>query len=128
MLDIFNKTLLSPNISPISPIYLRLVQNMERRLERLADVDADQEAKPVVIVSCSGTDEKLVKSIKKYQKDLEKINSFKDGVKALFKFVKKTGANVGSRLSVLKSIALGSNKGDTVPCKQHGNCKGCKLI
>ena len=71
---------------------------------------------------------KLVKSIKKYQNDLEKTNSFKDGVKPLFQFVKKTGANVGSKLSVLKSIALGSNKGDTVPCKQHGNCKGCKLI
>ena len=35
---------------------------------------------------------------------------------------------MGSKLSVLKSIALGRNKGDTVPCRHHGNCKCCKLI
>ena len=26
------------------------------------------------------------------------------------------------------NIALGSKKGDTVPCRQHRNCKSCKLV
>ena len=69
-----------------------------------------------------------MKTIKKYEDKLSKTNSFKDASKPIFQFVKKTGANVGSKLSVLKSIALGKNKGETVPCKSHGNCKCCKLI
>ena len=48
--------------------------------------------------------------------------------KPLFKFVKKTGANVGSKLSVLKSLALGNKLGITSPCFKHGNCKCCLMI
>ena len=40
-------------------------------------------------------------------------NSFQNTVKLLFQYVKKKGANVASKLSVLKSIALGSKKDDT---------------
>ena len=40
------------------------VQRMERRLDTPTDRNDDaQDAKPVVIVSCNGTDEKLVKTI-----------------------------------------------------------------
>ena len=105
------------------------VQRMDRQLIRPTDdVNVEPDSKPIVIVSCNGADEKLVKTLKKYENDLSNTNSFKDAVKPLFQYVKKTGANVGSKLSVLKSIALGSNKGETVPCNHHGNCKCCKLI
>ena len=103
------------------------VQNMERRLDPQTQTE-ESAAKPVLVVSCNETDEKLVKSLKKYEDDLSKTNSFKDASKPLFQFVKKTGANVGSRLAVLKSIALGKSKGKTLPCRNHGNCKCCKLI
>ena len=104
------------------------MQNMERQLHRTERTEEDQAAKPVLIVSCNATDESLVKTVKKYEDTLSKTNSFKDATKPIFQFVKKTGANVGSRLSVLKSIALGKNKGETIPCRNHGNCKCCKLI
>ena len=42
---------------------------MERQLTRPEQTDEDQDAKPILIVSCQGTDEKLVKSIKKYEDD-----------------------------------------------------------
>ena len=47
---------------------------------------------------------------------------------SIFQFVKKTGANIGSKLSVLKSLALGNKIGNTVPCFGHGNCKCCLMI
>ena len=90
--------------------------------------DDNQDAKPVLIVSCHGTDEKLVQTLKKYEDNLLLTNSFKDATKPIFQYVNKVGANVGSKLSVLKSIALGNRRGKTVPCKIHGNCKCCKMI
>ena len=48
--------------------------------------------------------------------------------KPLFQFVKKTGANIGCKLSVLKSLALGNRYGNTSPCFAHGNCKCCLMI
>ena len=42
--------------------------------------------------------------------------------------LKKTGSNIASKLAVLKSLALGNKKGQTVPCTNHVNCKCCKLI
>ena len=42
--------------------------------------------------------------------------------------MKKTGANIGSKIAVLKSLALGNKYGNTVPCFSHGNCKCCALI
>ena len=104
------------------------VQGMERQLQRTEQNDDDVPAKPIVIVSCNGTDEKLIKTLKKYEDELSKTNSFKDGAKPIFQYVKKTAANVGSKLSVLKSIALGKKRGKTVPCRAHGNCKCCRLI
>ena len=63
---------------------------MERNLTTQTVVtDVEQDAKPIVIVSCNGTDEKLVKSIRKYEPDLANTNSFKDAVKPLFQYVKK---------------------------------------
>ena len=105
------------------------VEMTERRFKAPVDVNAiEEEAKPIVIVSCNGSDEKLVQSLRKYENDLASTNSFKNTVKPLFQYVQKTDANVGNKLSVLKSIALGSKKGDTIPCRQHRNCKCCKLI
>ena len=57
-----------------------------------------------------------------------KTNSFKNASKPLFQFIKKTGANIGSKLSVLKSLALGNKNGNTVPCYGHGNCQCCQMI
>ena len=45
----------------------------------------------------------------------------------IFQFVKKTGANIKSRVVNVKNIALGNRFGCTRPCKAR-NCKCCKLI
>ena len=102
------------------------VLDMERILTPL-EPTISEEAKPILVVSCFGTDEKLVKTLKSYEDDLTKTNSFRNSVKPLFQFVKKTGPNIGSKLSVLKSVALGRKVGLTVPCNVR-NCKCCKLI
>ena len=103
------------------------VQKMSRQLTRPEPSDDNEDTKPVLIVSCHGTDEKLVETLKKHEDDLHKTNSFKNAAKPLFQYVQKTGANIGSKLSVLKSIALGKRVGKTVPCNTN-NCKCCKLI
>ena len=53
------------------------VLNMERQLKR-AQVITEEEAdtKPILIVSCEGTDDKLVKTIKNNEEDLLKTKSF----------------------------------------------------
>ena len=104
------------------------VKNMPRQLERTANVVDEDNSKPILIVSGYGTDDKLVKSLTSHEDDILKTNSFKKAKKPLFQFVKKTGANIGSRLAVLKSLALGNKFGNTVPCFGHGNCKCCHLI
>ena len=54
--------------------------------------------------------------------------NFVNAKKPLFQYVKKTGANIGSKLSVLKSLALGNKIGNTVPCLGRGNCNCCPMI
>jgi hypothetical protein len=103
------------------------VLNMERRLERPVSTDEDS-SKPILIVSCHGSDDKLLKTIKNNEEDLCKTDSFKGSAKPIFQFVKKTASNIGCKLSVLKSIALGRKCGPTVPCSNHSNCMCCKLI
>ena len=56
-----------------------------------------------------------------------KTSTFKNKKKPIFSFIKKTSANIGSKLSVLKSIALGSKFGKTVKCNST-NCMCCKLV
>ena len=70
------------------------VQKMNRRLSRPEPSEDNEDAKPVLIVFCHGTDERLVGALKKYEDDLHKTNSFKDAAKPLFQYVQKTGANV----------------------------------
>lgn len=104
------------------------VLNMERQLERTSVADEGLASKPILIVSCHGTDEKLVKTIMASEEDLVKTESFKKLSKPIFQFVKKTGSNIGSKFSVLKSIALGKKNGQTVPCNNHKKCMCCILI
>ena len=104
------------------------VLNMQRQLERPQATDEESPSKPILIVSCYGTDDKLVNTIKASEEDLVKTESFKNSSKPIFQFVKKTGSNIGSKLAVLKSLALGNKKGRTVPCNNHANCKCCKII
>ena len=59
---------------------------------------------------------------------MARTDSFKNSPKPMFQFVKKTAASIGSKLSVLKSIALGDRSGPTVQCNKHANCMCCKLI
>ena len=90
--------------------------------------NADENSKPILVISQHGTDDRLVKSLKRHEDDLLKTNSFKNSRKPLFQFVKKIGPNLASKLSVLKSLALGEKRGKTVPCNGHLNCKCCHLI
>ena len=91
-------------------------------------VQSSEPNKAILVVSSHGTDEKLVNSLKSHEEDILKTNSFKDKRKPLFRFVKKTGPNLGSMLSVVKFLALGKKSGKTIPCLSHGNCKCCSLI
>ena len=88
----------------------------------------DNASKPILIVSCHGTDEKLVKTIQASEEDLLQTNSFKNLSKPIFQYVKKISSNIGCKLSVLKSTALGCKSGPTVPCNNRANCMCCKLI
>ena len=124
----------SPKNGSVAPADLLInlvspkVLNMERQLERASVTDEGSTSKPILVVSCHGTDEKLVKTIMASEDDLVKTESFKKLSKPIFQFVKKTGSNIGSKLSVLKSIALGKKSGPTVPCNNHKKCMCCKLI
>ena len=104
------------------------VQNMRRQIETATPVVEDDNSKPILVVSGYGTDDKLVKTPKSYEDDILKTNTFKNAKKPLFQFVKITGASIGSKPSVLKSLALGNKCGNTVPCFGHGNCKCCLMI
>ena len=105
------------------------VLNMQRTLTKLSNtVEKDNNSKPILVVSCFGTDDKLVKTLKSQEDKLLQTNSFKNSAKPLFQFVEKTAPNLSNMLSVLKSLALGKKKGKTVPCHLHANCKCCKLI
>ena len=102
------------------------VLHMERQLNNT--LNHEKNSNPILVVSCHGTDDKLIKTLKTHEEDLLKTNSFKNITKPVFQFVKKTGSNVGSKLAILKSIALGDKKGKTVPCNAHRNCQCCNLI
>ena len=105
------------------------VLNMPRTLTKLSStVEEDTNSKPILVVSCFGTDDKLVKTLKSQEDNLLQTNSFRNSVKPLFQFVKKTAPNLSNMLSVLKSLALGKKRGNTFPCLLHANCKCCKLI
>ena len=104
------------------------VLNMERRLERTVTTDEDKTSQPILIVSCYGNDDRLLKTIKNHEKDLLQTESFKNSAKPIYKFVKKTASNIGCKFSVLKSIALGGKRGLTVPCSNHSSCMCCKMI
>ena len=106
------------------------VLNTEREsnLYNNTTVTVGNSAKQIPVISCHGTDDKLVKTLMKHEDDLLKTDSFKSFAKPLFKFVKRTAPNIGSKLSVLKSIALDNRNGKTTPCYNHRNCKCCNLI
>ena len=90
---------------------------MERTLNSANPVNTDESSsKPSLVVSCFGTDDKLVKTLKAQEDNLLKSNSFKNSVKPLYQFVKKTAPNIGSMLSVVKTLALGRKNGKTTPC------------
>ena len=104
------------------------VLNMQRQLERSVASEEDPASKPILIVSCHGSDDKLVKTIVANEEELLKTETFKNNSKPVFQFVKKTASNIGSKLSILKSIALGGKSGRTVPCNSSSNCMCCILI
>ncbi len=54
-------------------------------------------------------------------------DSRKDNKKRLFSYIKKTGANICSRVVRSKELALGKRFGQTKPCK-HRNCMCCSMI
>ena len=104
------------------------VLHMQRTLEQKR-VEAEEpiNEKPIRVISTFGTDAELVKAVKNHEKDLSKTRTFKNR-KSLFSFVKKTSANIGAKLSVSKSIALGKKHGRTVSCGSTHGCKCCNLV
>ena len=104
------------------------VLNMQRQLERPQRAEEDPASKPILIVSCHGSDDKLLKTITANEEELLKTETFKNASKPVFQFVKKTASNVGSKLAVLKSIALGRRSGRTIPCNNSAKCMCCIMI
>jgi len=95
------------------------VINLERNVNEQHG-DAEPVSKSdILVVSCFGTDTKLTSTLKKHQNSLLQTNCFKNSAKPLFRFVKRTAANVGSKLAVLKSITLDDQSGETRPCNGH---------
>ena len=70
------------------------VLNMTRQIENTTPVVEDENSKPILVVSGYGTDDKLVKTLKSYEDDILKTNTFKIVKKPLFQFVKKKQAPV----------------------------------
>ena len=95
---------------------------MERHLHQTQSVNDERVSKPIGLFLAMEQVEKLVKTLKAHENDLLQTNSFKNVSKPVFQLVEKTGLNIGNKLSVLKSIALGDRKGKTVPCNAHRNC------
>ena len=62
---------------------------MRRQLERPETVNEESSSKPILIVSCHGSDEKLVKTMKATEEELLKTEAFKNTPKPVFQFVKK---------------------------------------
>ena len=54
------------------------VLNMQRILNQPSNTTKDTNSKPILVVSCFGTDDKLVKTLKSQEDDLLQTNSFKD--------------------------------------------------
>ena len=69
----------------------------------------------VRIVSTYGTDELLVNCVKNAIPHLQNTASFKTK-QVKFSFTKKTAPSIGSKLSVLKKMSLGIQKGGTMKC------------
>ena len=82
----------------------------------------------VRIVSTYGTDELLVNCVKNAIPHLQNTASFKTK-QVKFSFTKKTAPSIGSKLSVLKKMSLGIQKGGTVKCSTgKTKCLCCDVI
>ena len=108
------------------------VLNMERKIVREEEnanprsPKEGKQAEPVCVISTYGTDENLVKTLKSSESALLNTRSFKE-YKKVFRFVKRTAANIGSILVQNKMLAVGKRFGLTKPCCER-NCKCCKMI
>ena len=105
------------------------VLNTERNLvtnnivEPVANIQTTQ---TIHVVSTFGCDDELVSTLKQYETDLLKTQSFKNS-KKLFKYVKRTASSLRNMVIFNKSLALGKRFGITKPCNGRG-CKCCKML
>ena len=65
------------------------VLNMERRLERSVPTGENVSSQPILIVSCHGNDDKLLKTIKNHEEDLLHCESCDNQATPIFQYVKK---------------------------------------
>ena len=119
------------------------VNKMERNLypQESTQIEKPISAEPSIrVITTFGSDSDIIKSIKRHEDRLSKTRSFSESPGTasdteieqeskpnMFKFVKRTGANLKNKLVKVKNLALGNKYGCSKPCRKR-NCKCCKVI
>ena len=101
------------------------VLNSQRDIAVRNKTEVDDEQ--IRVVSTFKADDNIVASIKNSEEGFKQTPSFRNVKGKLFKFVKKIGPNIKSRVNNLKKQALGMKKGGVRKCRGHG-CKCCKML
>ena len=91
--------------------------------EKQDQLDSEQ----IIVVSTHEADSCLIKAVKDSEETLKRTQSFRDQNGPLFKYVKKVGPNIRSKLNTMKKQALGIATGSAMKCNGAG-CKCCKMI
>ena len=110
----------------------KMISNITEKVlnsERDISVKNKQELEgdEIVVVSTYEADEAIVKSVKESEENFKRTQSFRNQSGPLFKFVKKVGPNLKSRLNQLKRQALGTKRGKASMCGGRG-CKTCQML
>ena len=94
------------------------VLNQPRLLDKTLQINIPQtlEKKNIQIVTTFGTDEEIIKAASNAEPKLLATKSFSKVTKPLFSFVKKNAPNIGSKLAIVKRIALESQYVGTSKC------------
>ena len=102
------------------------VQNSVRNI-KINDEILSEECSQIRVVSTYEADANLMKAVKDSEETLRQTRSFRNHRGSLFKFVKKVGPNIKSKVNCLKNQALDSKKGGAIKCNGPG-CKTCNMI
>lgn len=81
----------------------------------------------IIVVSTYEADNNMIEAVKDSEEIFKQTQSFRNQRGSLFKYVKKVGPNIKSKVNTLKHQALGIKRGSATKCNGRG-CKTCKMI